>query len=121
MVVMGIERFWLFGSCILTSRANAPVGHFCLVDVVAVIMFRYETRCLTHCAIDVDHVPTPATSQMVVIVDSVLVTSGRACGLDASNDPVLGHHVQSVVNGLTRDDSQLQPHCLGNIIGDCVR
>jgi hypothetical protein len=84
-------------------------------------MLCHKAGCLSYGAIDIDQVSAPTTCQVVVIINTMLVAGSRSRGLNATNDSMLGHYVQSIVNGLTRDDSQLEPHRLANIIGNRVR
>ena len=107
--------------CVLASRTDAPVGHFCLVYLVSVVILRCQTRSLSHCTVDVDQISTPTAGQVVVVVDTVLVASSRTGGLDAADDAVLRHHFQRIVDSLTGDDSQLQPYRLADVIGNGMR
>src|SRR4051812_29899555 len=56
------------------TGAQAPVGHFCLIDRVAAIVRGDEARRLANGAVDVfDHAARPAHDVMVVVPDPRLI------------------------------------------------
>ena len=65
-------------------RTAPPVGDLGLVDLVAPVVDRRETRGGADRAVDVDHAAADSTDQMVVIVaDPILEASRRSGGLNA--------------------------------------
>lgn len=120
MVEWYCSRSSVTDPCGLAGRADSPIGHFCLVYLIAMVILRRQTGGLSHGTVDVDQVSTPAAGQVMVVIDTVLVACSGTCGLDAADDAVFGHHFQRIVNSLPRDDSQLQPYRLADVIGNGV-
>jgi hypothetical protein len=54
---------------------------------------------------------------MMVVTDSILVESGRACGLDAPNETLLRQNSERIVNGLAGYGANAVPYMLGDIVG----
>jgi hypothetical protein len=44
---------------------------------------------------------------MVIVANAIFVKRGRACGLDATDDPPFRQKRQGVINSLTRDRADL--------------
>jgi hypothetical protein len=112
-------------SCIvldLTRRAETPVGDLRFVNLVAVVIRRRETRRRAHRTVNVDDSLARSTDQMmVVIVDPILVASGRSHGLNASKKSVLDQHAEGVVHGLTRDGAEVGLGDESYLVGRHVR
>jgi hypothetical protein len=90
------------------SRTTTPIGNFGLVDLEAIQIRCFETRSISHCAIDIDDVAAFATDEVVVIVsDAVLVQRGRADRLNAANETFVDEQAERVVDRLTRDRSDV--------------
>jgi hypothetical protein len=103
----------------LARLAPSPEDDFSLVDNVSVIVVDLETRATAYDAVNVDGLTARTTYEMVmIIVNSLLVTCGRSCGLNSSDDCPFGEHRQGVVDGLARDCSDLSTnHTLHLISG----
>jgi hypothetical protein len=101
---------------------SAPVRDLGLVDLVAVVVRRRETRSGADGAIDIDDTAADATDQMMVIVaDAILESRRRTSGLNPTNQALGDQHAECVVDRLKRDGADLGPHRLGNGIGSDVR
>jgi hypothetical protein len=58
---------------------------------------------------------------VVVVADPVLVASGRAGGLDAPEQALVGQDAERVVHRLAGDRTDLGPHDLVDVVGGAVR
>jgi hypothetical protein len=91
-----------------TIRTAPPVGDLGLVDLVAPVVARRETRGRADRAIDVDHAAADPANQVVVIVaDPIFETSRRSSGLNTPDQPLGDQEAQGVVHGLQRDGTDL--------------
>jgi hypothetical protein len=61
----------------LAIGTAAPVGDLGLVDLVAPVVVRRETRGSADCAIDVDHTAADSTDQMMVVVADPSLEASR--------------------------------------------
>jgi hypothetical protein len=105
-----------------TVRTAPPIGDFGLVDLVAPIVDRRETRRGADRAIDVDHAAAGSTDQVVVIVaDAIFEASRRSRGLNAPDEALGDQQGQGVVDRLQRDGTDPGPDDLGHGVGRDVR
>src|SRR6185436_2865913 len=82
-------------------RTTPPIGDFGLVDLVAPIVLRRETRRGADRAIDVDHAAASSTDQVVVIVaDAIFKASRRSRRLNAADEALGDQQGQGVVHRL---------------------
>jgi hypothetical protein len=58
---------------------------------------------------------------MVVVIDAILVASGRPYGLNSSDESFFGEDGEGVVDGLARDRANFNSDRLGNVFGRDVR
>ena len=99
-------------------RTAAPVGDLGLVDLVAPVVDRRETRRGADRAVDVDHAAADSTDQMVVVVaDPILEARRRSGGLNAPDQPLGDQQAERVVHRLQRDRADLGPDGLGHAVG----
>ena len=105
-----------------TIRTAPPVGDLGLVDLVAPVVGRRETRGGADRAVDVDHTAAGSANQMVMIVaDPILEASRRSGGLNAPDQPLGDQEAQGVVHRLQGDGADLGPDDLGHGVGRDVR
>jgi hypothetical protein len=84
-----------------TIRTAPPVGDLGLVDLVAPVVDRRETRGGADPAVDVDHTTAGSTNEVVVIVaNPILEASRRSGGLNAPDQPRRDQEAQGVVHRL---------------------
>ena len=120
-VVVGGGGF-VAGPVGLAVGADAPEGHFALVDRKSVALGPLHARGLTDHAVHVGHrAADPADDVVVVVADSILVASDRAARLDAAHEIPLDEHAEGVVHRLTGDRAELRPDDVGEFLGRCVR
>jgi len=106
----------------LTLRAESPVRDVGLVDVIAVIVGRRETRRRAHRTVDVDDASALSTDEvMMIVIDAVFVASGRSDGLNATKKTVVDQHSESVVDRLTRNATNIGLGNVGDFVGCHVR
>lgn len=106
----------------LTLRTYAPIRDVGFVDLVAVVVRRGEARRGTDCAVDVDEMTADATDEvMVVVIDAILVASGRPYWLNSPDEALFGEDAEGVVDGLARDRADFISDHLGNVFGRDVR
>lgn len=80
-----------------------------------------KARRRAHRAINIEHQTAAATHEvMVVVANSVLVTSERTSRLNAANQSLLDENPQGVVHGLARNRSDVSSHRFDELIGSCV-
>jgi hypothetical protein len=100
----------------------APIGDLGLVDLVALVVGRGETRGLASRALDVHDATADAADQvMVVVANAILVASRRTCRLDASENLLRDQHVEGVVDRLQRDRADLRSDRVCYCVGRDVR
>ena len=103
-------------------RAAPPVRDLGLLDLVAAVVGRVQTRGLADRAVDVDHAPTDSADQMVMVVaDAILEARRRSRGLNAPDQPFGDQNAERVVDRLERDGTDLGAHSLGHSVGGDVR
>ena len=103
-------------------RTAPPVGDLGLVDLVAPVVGRRETRGGADRAVDVDHAAADSADQMVVVVaDAIFEASRRSGGLNAPDQAFGDQHAEGVVHRLQRDGADLGPDDLGHAVGRDVR
>jgi hypothetical protein len=106
----------------LTLRTYAPVRDVGFVDLVAVVVGRGKARRGTDCAVDVDETAADATDEVVVvIIDAILVASGRPYWLNSPDEALFDEDAEGVVDGLARDRADFISGHLGNVFGRDVR
>ena len=103
-------------------RTAPPVGDLGLVDLVAHVVGRRETRGGAHRAVDVDHAAADSTDQMVMVVaDPILEPSRRPGGLNAPEEALGDQETERVVHRLEGDGADLGPddfsHAVGRDVG----
>jgi hypothetical protein len=105
-----------------TVRTAPPIGDFGLVDLVAPVVGRRETRRGADCAIDIDDATAGSTDQVVVIVaDAFFDARRRSWGLDAPDEALGNQQRQGVVHRLQRDGTDPGPDDRGHGVGRDVR
>jgi hypothetical protein len=102
-----------FGVSLVTDAFPAvgtptPEDHLGLFDLVAPIVVCVEARCGADGTFDVDSGAALAADQMMVVVTHPVFVPG--CGtrrLDTSKQTFVDEHTERVVDGLSRDRSDL--------------
>ena len=106
---------------LLAGRAGAPVDHFGFVDLEAVVIVGMQARGFADGAADVLGLAAGTADEvMMVIADPVFVEGGGVGRLDAADDALVREYVQDVVDGLTRNGTELGADLLGELIGGRV-
>jgi len=73
-----------YWSCLSAAPwADAPVDDFRLVNLVSVIMLGNQTGRLSYRTVNINELFATAARQMMMVVDTMLVTGGRASGLNS--------------------------------------
>jgi hypothetical protein len=58
-------------------RTATPIGDLGLVDLIALVVARGETRGGADCAVHVNHTPAASTNQMMVVVPDTILEASR--------------------------------------------
>ena len=96
----------------------APVGNLGFVDLETQVVGGFETRRCADRAIDVDDSCTDSTDEVVVVVvHTVFVASRRPDGLDSSNHALFHQDAQGVVDGLTRNRTDIECRAFTDLVG----
>jgi hypothetical protein len=99
-------------------RTAAPVGDLGFVDLETQVVGGFETRRCADRAIDVDDSCTDSTDEVVVVVvHTVFVASRRPDGLDSSNHALFHQDAQGVVDGLTRNRTDIECRAFTDLVG----
>jgi hypothetical protein len=86
----------------LTVRASTPEDDLGFVDAEPMVVGGLQASPGPHRTVDIHGETTVPTDEVVVVVvDPVLVTSGRAGRLDPANEPAIGQDSEGVVHRLT--------------------
>ncbi len=107
---------------LLALGAGTPVDDLGFVNCEAVVVGGLQARPVPYCAVDVLRAAACATDEVVVVViDSVLIAGGRARGLDAPNEAIIGQYAEGVVYRLARDCTDLSSYELSDLVCRAVR
>ena len=99
-------------------RTAAPVRDLRLVDLVAHVVDRRQTRRRAHGAVDVDETAADAADQMMVIVSNPTLEASRGSGrLYAPNQPFGDQNSERVVHRLERNRPDFGPDQFGHSVG----
>jgi hypothetical protein len=105
-----------------TLRTAPPVRDLRLVNLVAPVVGRPETRGGAGSAVDVDDTAAGSTNQVVVVVaDPILEASRRSSGLNAPDQSLGDEEAQCVVHRLQGNGTDLGPDDLGHGLSRDVR
>lgn len=103
-------------------RANAPIDDFGLVHVESPVVDGRQAWGVANGTVDIDETVTaPANEMMMVVANSILVPRGRACGLNPTDDVVIGQDGQRIIDRLPGDRPDLVADLLGHLIRTDVR
>lgn len=99
-----------------TAGAAAPIHDLGFVDLEAVIIVGRQTRRGSDSTIDVEHHAAAAADQVVVVVaNAILVASNRTRWLNQPDHACFDEGPKCVVDGLSRDRSDLSPDVFGQL------
>lgn len=106
----------------LAIGAEAPIDDFGLVHVETPVVDGRQAWSVAHGTVDIDQtVAAPADEMVVIVTYSVLVPGGRACGLNPTDDVVVGQDGQRIIDRLPGNRPDLSTNPLGHFIRTDVR
>ena len=92
----------------LTVGTSAPVDNLGLVDLEAVVFLNVKARRISNGTVDVeDQTTASADEMMVVVANTVLITSRRASGLNPTDETLVGEGAERVIDRLSGDRADL--------------
>ena len=102
---------------LLTGWAGAPVDHFGLVDLEAMVRMGLEAGGFTDGATDVFGLAAGTADEVVMIVaDAVFVARRGIRRLDAADDALVREDIQDIIDRLPGNRAQLATHALREVI-----
>lgn len=90
-------------------RTGPPIDYLRLVDPVARVVCGGQAGGVSCGAVDIDCFSAAAADQvMVVVTDPVLIERGGPGGLDAPDETLLDQHPEGIIDGLSRNGSDVR-------------
>src|SRR4029079_10970644 len=100
---------------------RAPEDDLSLIELVAGVVSRGETRRLAHGTVDIDDDVARSADQVVMVVaHPILVPRRRARRLEAAYHSPVRERGQRVAHGLARDGADAVPHGDDDLVGGGV-
>ncbi len=103
-------------------RAPPPEDDLGLVDLEARVVRSVQARCVANSAVDILDAPATATDEvMVIVTNPIFEARRRTCRLNPPNDPLVGEHVECIIDRLPRDHPYLGLDLSSHVICGGVR